>query len=235
MSKLGIYLVADYPSRESFLDAVRACEEWGIDFLEVGFAFSDPVADGEVLEKAALHVLREHDVDDFISALHEARAVFAGDIYVMTYCNIVYSLGMAAFVKRLGPIRGLILADLPLREIGFFEKGLRGTGVNLIRFLSPESRAEDLASALKRAKGFIYFVSKRGTTGGAFDLDADTREKIASIRGRGVPVFVGFGIQERQDVETACEVADGAIIGTRAVKELEKGVAGFRRYLRSLR
>src|SRR5208282_958216 len=117
------------------------------------------------------------NVDDFIGALHEARAIFTGNIYVMTYSNIVYSLGMAAFVTRLGSIQGLILADLPLREIGFFEKGLRGTGANLIRFLSPESRAEDVESALKRAKGFIYFVSKRGTTGGAFDLDKDTREK----------------------------------------------------------
>jgi tryptophan synthase alpha chain len=152
----------------------------------------------------------------------------------MTYTNIVYSLGQAAFVKRLGPLSGLILADLPLREIGAFEKGLKGSGANLIRFLTPESREADVASALAGAKGFIYFVSKRGTTGGAFDLDAETKKKIAAVRGKGVDVFIGFGIQEKRDLEAAYEAADGAIIGTRAVAELEQGVNRFRAYLKSL-
>ncbi len=121
-----------------------------------------------------------------------------------------------------------------MREIGAFEKGLKGSDLNLIRFLTPESRAQDVASALAGAKGFIYFVSKRGTTGGAFDLEGSTREKIAEIRGKGVDVFIGFGIQEKRDLETAYEVADGAIIGTRAVAELEQGVDRFRGYLKSL-
>jgi tryptophan synthase alpha chain len=234
MGKLGIYLVADYPSREIFLGAVKACQECGVDFLEVGFAFSDPVADGDVLERAAQTVLRQRCVDDFVEALREARAIFTRPVYVMTYANIVYSLGMAAFAKRIAPIDGLILADLPLREIGSFERGLKGSDINLIRFLTPESRADDVASALAGANGFIYFVSKRGTTGGAFELDDETREKIAAIRGKGVDVYIGFGIQERGDLEAACRAADGGIIGTRAVMELERGLERFRDYLKSL-
>lgn len=234
MGKLGIYLVADYPSREAFLGAVRACEACRVDFLEVGFAFSDPVADGEVLERAAHAVLKERDINDFISALGEARAIFTGRLYVMTYANIVYGNGMGAFTRRLAPLSGLILADLPLREIRAFERKLGPSTPNLIRFLTPESRAEDAASALSGAKDFIYFVSKRGTTGGAFELDNETRKKIAEVRGRGVEVFVGFGVQEKRDLETAYSVADGAIIGTRAVKELERGVDRFEAYLKSL-
>jgi tryptophan synthase alpha chain len=235
MGKLGIYLVADYPSRETFLGAVRACEACKVDFLEVGFAFSDPVADGEVLERAAHTVLKERNVDDFVAALDEARSMFTGRLYVMTYANIVYSNGMGAFAKRLAPLSGLIVADLPLREIGAFERNLNGSELSLIRFLTPESRAEDVASALRGAKDFIYFVSKRGTTGGAFELDDETRNKIVEVRGKGVEVFVGFGVQEKRDLETAYSVADGAIIGTRAVKELEQGVDRFEAYLRSLR
>jgi tryptophan synthase alpha chain len=234
MGKLGIYLIADYPTRAAFLEAVRACQDLAVDFLEVGIPFSDPVADGDVLERAAQAALKDRDVDDFVEALHEARAVFSGSLYAMTYANIVYSLGMAAFVKRLGPLAGLILADLPLREIGAFEKGLKGSAVNLIRFLTPESRTEDVASAVAGAKGFIYFVSKRGTTGGAFDLDSETKKKIAAVRGKGTDVFIGFGIQEKRDLEIAYGVADGAIIGTRAVAELEQGVDRFRAYLASL-
>jgi tryptophan synthase alpha chain len=234
MGKLGIYLVADYPSREVFLGAVQACQDFGVDFLEVGFAFSDPVADGDVLEKAANEVLRTGGVDAFVEALSQARARFFGKTYVMTYSNIAYSLGMGTFAKRLGPVAGLILADLPLREIPAFRKGFNGFPVNLIRFLTPESRGVDMERAVKGARGFIYFVSKRGTTGGAFDLDQETREKIAAVRGKGVDVYIGFGIQERGDLEIAYEAADGAIIGTRAVKELGGGVENFRQYLKSL-
>ena len=234
MGKLGIYLVADFPSREAFLGAVRACQDFGVDFLEVGFPFSDPVADGDVLEKASIEVLRTGTVDSFIEALHQARAIYSGKTYVMTYSNIAYSLGMGAFARRLGPVAGLILADLPLREIPAFQKGFNGFPVNLIRFLTPESRRDDMRTAVRAAQGFIYFVSKRGTTGGAFDLDRETREKIAAVRGKGVDVYVGFGIQERKDLELAYGAADGAIIGTRAVSELARGVGAFRQYLESL-
>lgn len=234
MGKLGIYLVADFPSREAFLGAVQACEDFNVDFLEVGFPFSDPVADGDVLERASIEVLRKGGVDSFIEGLRQARAIFSRKTYVMTYSNIVYSLGMAAFAKRLGPVAGLILADLPLREIRAFQKGFQGFPVNLIRFLTPESRPDDMAAAVRGSREFIYFVSKRGTTGGAFDLDRETREKIAAVRGRGVDVYVGFGIQERRDLEIAYGAADGAIIGTRAVSELAWGMEDFRQYLASL-
>ena len=152
----------------------------------------------------------------------------------MTYTNIVYSRGVAQLYRRVGPASGLILADLPLREIPRFEKGLKGSGLSLIRFLTPESRPEDMALALKGARDFIYFVSKRGTTGGAFELDGETREKIGRVRGRGVPVYVGFGIQGKEDVRRAHAIADGAIIGTKAVSALGHGIDRFKEFLASL-
>lgn len=235
MNRVGIYLLANYPSRQIFLEAVEACQHERIDFLEVGFAFSDPVADGDLLEKASVEVLKRQTTQDFIDAFREARALFTKKLYIMTYSNIVYRLGVEEFVRRTGPFDGLILADLPLREVGVFEKELRRSGVSLIRFLTPESREEDMAAALRGASDFIYFVSKRGTTGGAFELDDQTRAKIAGIRGRGVDVCVGFGIQTRSDVELACRAADGAIIGTRAVTELEKGVRAFTAFVHGLK
>jgi tryptophan synthase alpha chain len=235
MGKLGIYLVADYPSRGTFLEAARACQDLGVDFLEIGFPFSDPVADGEVLERASQEALKHGAMGDFIEGFREARAIFKGRMYIMTYSNIVYSRGVAQFIERVGPVSGLILADLPLREIPLFEKGIKGASTNIIRFLTPESRSEDIALALRGARDFIYFVSKRGTTGGGFELDGETREKIGRVRGRGVPVYVGFGIQEKRDVDNAYRVADGAIIGTKAVVELERGIGPFRDFLSSLR
>jgi tryptophan synthase alpha chain len=235
MGKLGIYLVANFPAKESFLEAVRTCEESGVDFLEVGFPFSDPVADGDVIEKAALESLRRYTSDDFFESIRRARAIFSRKLYIMTYSNIIYSTGIARFVRRAGPFDGLILADLPLREIQLFEKRLQGRPVTLIRFLTPESRPEDIARALKGANDFVYFVSKRGTTGGDFQLGDETRQEIARVRGNGVDVYLGFGIQDRQDVAAAWTVADGAIIGTKAVSELDRGTDQFRRFLATLK
>lgn len=234
MGKLGIYLLANYPSQEIFLEAVRACSEFGVDFLEVGFAFSDPVADGDLLERASFEVLKQHKIDDFFESLHAAQNLFGGKTYIMTYSNLVYRHGITQFVRKAGAIDGLILADLPLREMPRFEKGLKGTRVNLIRFLTPESRDEDVATALKGAGGFIYFISKRGTTGGGFELDSETRRKMALVRGKGVDVYIGFGIQDKRDLEAAYQAADGAIIGTKAVAELERGIGYFKGFLEGL-
>jgi tryptophan synthase alpha chain len=235
MGKLGIYLLANYPSRETFIEAVKICDKHNVDFLEIGFPFSDPIADGDTLEKACYETLQKYDFNDTIDSFKETQSIFKGKIYIMTYTNIAYSLGIDTFAERVGKIAGIILADLPLREIKPFEKGFKKHGINVIRFLTPESRDEDINRAVKRARDFIYFVSKRGTTGGAFALDEETREKIGRVKVSGKEVFVGFGIKDKQDVKLACEVADGAIIGTKAVMELEAGIDQFRRYIAELR
>ncbi len=235
MGKLGIYLLANYPSREAFIEAVKICDKNGVDFLEIGFPFSDPIADGDTLEKACYETLQKYDFNDTVESFREVQSIFKGKIYIMTYTNIVYSMGIDNFAEKVGKISGIILADLPLREIGPFEKGFKKHGINVIRFLTPESRDEDINRAVKSARDFIYFVSKRGTTGGAFALDEETREKIGRVKASGKEVFVGFGIKDRQDVKLACEVADGAIIGTKAVMELEAGIDQFRRYISELR
>jgi tryptophan synthase alpha chain len=235
MGKLGIYLVANYPSKNRFLDAVKACNDLGVDFLEVGLPFSDPVADGEVIESATQQSLRRYTSDDSFESFRQARGIFKRKVYIMTYSNILYSAGIRQFARQTGPFDGLILADLPLREIGYFEKHVTGGDLNLIRFLTPESRPEDIADALKGARDFVYFVSKRGTTGGAFQLDDETRQKISWVRGTGVDVYVGFGIQSKKDVSAAFKAADGAIIGTKAVTELERGQNHFREFLSGLK
>jgi tryptophan synthase alpha chain len=234
MGKLGIYLLANYPSKERFLEAVSACDRLGVDFLEVGFPFSDPVADGDLLEKASYETLKRYNFSDFAESLSEARARFRGRIYVMTYANVLYGVGIDRFAEKAGPITGIILADVPLREISLFEKPLAKHGINLVRFLTPESREEDIKYALKGAKDFIYFVSKRGTTGGDFTLDGETVEKIKQARGKGSDVYIGFGIKERKDVQLAFEAADGAIVGTRAVEALETGVEEFEELVKDL-
>jgi len=236
MGKLGIYLLADYPSKGLFIEAVKVCRDFNVDFIEIGFPFSDPVADGDVLEKASYETLKQYNLDDFIAGLKEAREIFKGRVYIMTYANIVYSSGVNNFLEKVGNVSGIIIADLPLREVGLFEKEFRQRSISLIRFLTPESRVEDIESAIQGAdeSGFIYFISKRGTTGGDFSLDEETIEKINRARGKGVDVYVGFGVKDRKDVESVYKVADGAIVGTKAVSELERGIDAFRDFIRDI-
>lgn len=235
MSKIGIYLLANYPSRKAFIDAVKICDRNGIDFLEIGFPFSDPIADGDTLEKACYETLQRYNFNDTLESFRQTRNIFKGRLYIMTYTNIVYSMGIDDFSEKAGKISGIILADLPLRETAMFDRGFRKHRINVIRFLTPESREEDIKRAVKSARDFIYFVSKRGTTGGGFELDEETREKITRVKASGKEVFVGFGIKDAIDVRLACEVADGAIIGTKAVSELESGADSFERYIAGLR
>jgi tryptophan synthase alpha chain len=235
MGKLGIFLLANYPSKERFIEAVRACATGGIDFLEIGFPFSDPVADGDILERAACETLEEYDFEDSIESLKDARRIFKGRVYVMTYTNVVYGIGVDAFAEKVGRIQGIILADMPCREAGMFDKGFKKHGIGVVRFLTPESRDEDMEAAVMVGTDFIYFVSKRGTTGGGFALHEETIAKIRRVRGRGVDVYIGFGIKEKKDVDLAWSAADGAIIGTKAVEELEKGIEAFSEYVRKVK
>ncbi len=235
MGKLGIYLLANYPTKGRFVEAVTACSEAGVDFLEIGFPFSDPVADGDVLERAAHETLGRYGFEETLSALCDVRRLFRGSIYIMTYANVVYGIGADEFAGKVGKISGIILADVPCREISRFDRAFRKHHIGLARFLTPESRAEDIESALKGATDFIYFVSKRGTTGGDFSLDAETLSKIEKVRGKGVDVYIGFGIKTKKDVELACAAADGAIIGTRAVKELGRGIGEFKKFIREIK
>ncbi|MGC8502794.1 tryptophan synthase subunit alpha [Desulfurella sp.] len=226
---VGIYLVSNYPKKSMFLEAVEICNNLDVDFLEIGIPFSDPIADGEILEKAAFECLSKYDTQDFFESLFEVKKLFKKRLYVMTYANIAYSLKDE--LKNYNKIlNGIILADLPVREAINFEKQL---DCNIIKFATPESRKNDLDLAIKNTKDFIYFISKRGITGGNFSLESQTIEKINYCR-KQAKVYLGFGIRNASDVKEASKIADGVIIGTQAAIELQKGISDFEKFVKSI-
>ncbi len=227
---IGIYLLANYPSQDEFLSAVEVCQKENVDFLEVGFAFSDPIADGPVLENAAFDILKRYNIDDFLESLDKVKKIFKKDIYIMTYANIIYSYGFDRFKKHLGGVKGLIVADLPTRESVLFEENLHS---NIIKFVTPESRLSDIDLAIKKSKDFIYFISKRGITGGNFQLEEETIAKINYCRQKS-KVYLGFGIKSASDIKIASSFSDGVIIGTHAVLALKQGVEQFTFFIKSL-
>ena len=229
MCKVGIYLICDYPDRNRFLEAVKQCDEFGVDFLEIGIPFSDPTADGDVIEKAALEVLEHENMDDFYDALKSAREIFKRKLYVMTYANVVYANGIESFAKRFSFIDGVILADVPFRESRRFKNVFKRYDIGFVHFVTPETDFETLDRIKNSANDFIYFISIRGTTGGKFELDGDAIERLERLKGSGQDVVVGFGIKTGDDIKKACRYADGVVIGTEAIKRLNSN--GFKQFL----
>ncbi|OSS41754.1 Tryptophan synthase alpha chain [Desulfurella amilsii] len=227
---IGIYLISNYPKKSTFLEAVEICNSLDVDFLEIGIPFSDPIADGAVLEKASFEMLDKYTTRDFLESLFEVKRLFQKRLYIMTYTNIPYSL-KDEFNKYSKLASGVILADLPVREAIGFEKKL---GCNIIKFATPESRSSDLDLAIKSTKDFIYFISKRGITGGDFALDSQTVQKINYCK-KHTKVYLGFGIRNANDIAKAFSISDGVIIGTQAAIELQKGVQDFERFIKSLK
>ena len=231
----GIYLLADYPDRERFLQCVKAVKEAGLDFIEIGLPFSDPVADGEVIRVAMEETLKKgFSVKDFFQNAYSSvvENALPLKIYVMTYSNVLFKLGVGKF-NSLDEINGLIIADLPNKMHYFFEK--RGLEVPLIPFVTPESTEEHI-ELLSQSKGdFVYFIGVRGITGTKVEYSPSYLEnyagKIKKVCSK--PVVVGFGIRDGKTALTALNSAGGYVIGTEAVKR-QKKPEELRKFLFSL-
>ncbi len=215
----GIYLVGDYPDREKFLESFRAVADAGYDFIEVGIPFNDPVADGPVIAAAVNESVRKGvSADDIIDVMRELKDVKIKK-YIMTYANIIYSYGIKKFSERVKDfLDGIIIADLPNRMRHSFTGS--GFEVPIIPFATLETRDSDL-EILKDSKGdFLYFVGIRGVTGSSANLKSD--EIISKINAlkkiTDKKIIIGFGIKTNADARDACELADGFVVGTEAVK-----------------
>lgn len=216
----GIYLLADYPERETFLNCVQVVKECGFDFIEVGIPYSDPVADGEIIRVAMEDVLKKgFSVKEFLKngfPLVESKAVFT-KIYIMTYANVLYKLGVEVF-NSLEKLQGLIIADLPNKMHSFFKE--RGLNKPLIPFVTPESGDRHLSYLSNCKRGFVYFIGVRGITGTKVEYSSSylTRhiEKIKAFS--SLPVVVGFGIRNRNTATVTLQSGGGYVVGTEAVK-----------------
>lgn len=236
----GVYMMGHFPNPSFFEDAaVHALERF--DFLEIGVPFSDPVADGPVISNAGHEVLsRGFSFNKLIESVGRirSRASNRKKIYFMLYANIVHHIGAETFARlcRDVGISGAILPDVPGVESASFRKAFRQRGVELVRFVSPESTHSQIKDAAQGTKGFLYFISLRGITGGALELDEETRDLITRARGLSrVPVVLGFGVRNAADAAEALRHADGFIMGTRIVQEMRGAeMRGFSQFIDEL-
>ena len=205
--------------------AVLEAVENGADLIELGIPFSDPTAEGPVIQGANLRALTGGVTTDKIFAfVEELRESVTIPLVFMTYANVVFSYGAERFLstcRRIG-IDGIILPDLPFEEKEEFLPICRKYGVDLISLIAPTS-ANRIAMIAREAEGFIYVVSSLGVTGARAEIQTDLTSIVAAIReNTSVPCAIGFGISTPEQAKRMADIADGAIVGSAIIKFLEK-------------
>ncbi|PWN69204.1 tryptophan synthase subunit alpha [Chryseobacterium phosphatilyticum] len=225
MKKLNIYFTAGIPQREDTADIIKLIQESGADMIEIGMPYSDPVADGPVIQKAhELALQNGMTIEKLLSQLKAIKNEVKIPLILMGYINPVLSFGFEKFCAECSEsgISGLILPDLPPIE---FEKNyqqiLQKYNLNFTFLVTPETSDERIIYLDSLSSGFLYAVSSSSTTGkeNAVLKNENYLSRLASLPLKN-PVMIGFGIKSKQDFENVTEKADGGIIGTAFVNIL---------------
>ena len=215
------FITCGDPDVETTMACVREMVKSGADLIELGIPFSDPTAEGPVIQGANLRALTGGVTTDRIfEMVRELRGNVAVPMVFMTYANVVFSYGAERFISTCAGIGidGLILPDLPFEEKEEFLAVCRAHGVALISLIAPTS-ANRVAMIAKEAEGFIYLVSSLGVTGVRSSITTDLGPIIRTIReNTDVPCAVGFGISNPEQAKTMAKEADGVIVGSAIVK-----------------
>ncbi|HIX90357.1 MAG TPA: tryptophan synthase subunit alpha [Candidatus Agathobaculum pullicola] len=218
------FITCGDPDLETTAAAVRAAVAGGADLIELGIPFSDPTAEGPVIQAANLRALRggitTDKIFDFVKKLRRDVTV---PMVFMTYANVIFSYGAERFIstcKDIG-IDGLILPDLPFEEKEEFLPFCRKYGVDLVSLIAPTSENR-IAMIAKEAEGFLYIVSSLGVTGMRSEIKTDLASIVKVVReNTDIPCAIGFGISTPDQARKMADISDGAIVGSAIIKLLE--------------
>lgn len=219
------FITCGDPDLETTAAAVRAAVENGADLIELGIPFSDPTAEGPVIQGANLRALKGGVTTDKVFALvRELRRDVRIPLVFMTYANVVFSYGSRRFMEncRDAGIDGLIVPDLPFEEKEEFLPDCRACGVELISLIAPTSENR-IAMIAREAEGFLYLVSSLGVTGARSEITTDLASMVRLVRqNTALPCAIGFGISTPEMARRMAGLADGVIVGSAVVKLLEQ-------------
>ena len=239
------YICVGHPDLASTAPIATALIDAGADILELGVPFSDPLADGPVIQRATHHALSHGTTPP--DCLRIAQTIRAGHpetpLLFMGYYNPILRFGVDAYTQACAraDIDGLIVPDLPLEESSELLSACRAQGLDLIPLVAPTSSDERIAAMVEQASGFVYCVSVVGITGARQDLAADVQSLVKKIRRHTtLPVAIGFGISQPEHLSRIAPFADGAVVGSALVDAIARAPSGqapaqAARFLTSLR
>ena len=224
---LNVYCTAGYPQLNSTIEVMKALQENGADIIELGMPYSDPLADGPVIQQSSSIALANGmTIKKLFEQLKDLRKEISVPVVLMGYMNPVLQYGFEKFCSDAAAvgIDGLILPDLPEHEFET-EYGdiIKKHGLDFIFLVTPETSEGRVRKLDELSSGFIYAVSSSSTTGGDKNL-SEIKSYLQKLKAMSLknPVLVGFGIKDKSTFETACANANGAIIGTAYIKALAK-------------
>jgi tryptophan synthase alpha chain len=218
------YIAAGDPSLAATRELALAFEQAGVDILELGVPFSDPLADGIVNQLAAARALAAGaTVRGVLDTVRDIRRTSQLPIVLYTYMNPIYRYGFAEFQRdaEAAGVDGLLILDLPPDEDAQNAELTQQSGMKRIRLIAPTTPPARIAKLTADASGFIYYVSREGVTGERSDVVASLGESVAAIRATTpLPISVGFGISTPEQVRTVAKVADAVVVGSAIVKQI---------------
>jgi len=227
------FLPAGYPDKERFWKELEALDRGGADIIEIGVPFSDPVADGPVVEQASLRCLEAGvSLDWIMDELEKRQGRLKAGIVLMGYYNPFYRYGLERLAARAAKsgVAGFIVPDLPLEESGPMAEALAARRVDLIPLVGLNTSEKRMAMYAAKARGYVYFVSVLGTTGQRASLPQEAAGRLAvAKRVFDVPLALGFGISNPEQLTAFGETIDAVVFGSSLIRHLEQGgdASGF--------
>lgn len=224
---LSVYFTAGHPDLNSTVEVIQELEKNGVDMIEIGMPFSDPLADGPVIQKSSLVALKNGmSINLLFEQLAEIRKTVNIPLLLMGYLNPVYQYGIEKFLEKAASIGidGVIIPDLPVYEYAeTFKPVFEKNNIHNIFLVTPETTDERLKKLDSQSSGFIYMVSSSATTGAKSTIKQNQEEYFQRVKDLALknPKIVGFGISNKETFEKVCDYANGAIIGSAFVKVLE--------------
>jgi tryptophan synthase alpha chain len=221
------FMTAGDPDFATSLELLRGLPEAGADIIEIGMPFSDPVADGPVIQRASRRALTNNPgISAILKLVRDFRAHDnTTPIVLMGYFNPVFVYGPQALARdaAIAGVDGILIVDLPPEESGELQPHLKAHNIDMIRMVTPTTDADRLPAILSGSGGFLYCVAVAGVTGTA-SAQADSLEsRIAAIRQNSdLPVAIGFGISNANDVRAMSAIAEGVVVGSALVGEMER-------------
>lgn len=223
---LSVYFTAGYPQRNDTVKVMQALEKQGVDMLEIGVPFSDPMADGPVIQASGAQALRNGmSVKTLFSQLADVRQSVSIPLVLMGYLNPIIQFGFENYCEaavKCG-IDGLIIPDLPFAEyVESYKRIADRYGLHVIMLITPETSEERIRLIDEHTSGFIYMVSSASVTGAKKAFSDDSLAYFRSVNGMQLknPRLIGFGISNKETFDAACHEASGAIIGSKFISLL---------------
>jgi len=232
------YIMAGDPSLEETGRRLKLLSQAGADLIELGVPFTDPLADGPTIQRAAERALESGTtLRKILKFLAEFKNEFDTPIILMTYLNPVFCYGIEKFFHdaKEAEVSGVIFPDLTVEESKEYRAFAKKYGIDIIFLIAPTSTPDRVKKVVRASTGFVYYVSITGITGSELRLDKKFKEHIDFVKSFGKPVCVGFGVSNPEEAKYVSQFADGVIVGSAIVKQFHENPETAFNFIASLR